>query len=330
MLRSFRWLRSHELPASGVRLLFLAGFATGLPLAAGQTPSPSASTASDVHIGVIERNEPVRLSSRNVSATVAGQSTGVAISPGTKQGPTHLLVILEAGQKNTPPYSGSIESLGPAFEQGWLVSVVRPDGLVTPYVANEAALASALNSAGQSRFEYKAAFKELAAFAGRRVLIVEQSASTTNPPMLAEARDLIPEVYRVDGGLARRPEPMEGPPAPPAPTADSVDVGIPETPAASAPPPPSLVHVKGRTRNGVMHEAKFSVAVKDAVRDAGNYYDLDIKVPASSLDGPVQLTYHHLHRHTDVFSERPYLDVASASDGPQREPLADAFAVTLR
>ena len=35
-------------------------------------------------------------------------------------------------------------------------------------------------------------------------MLVEQPKSTTNPAMLAAARGLIPEIYRVDGGFPTR------------------------------------------------------------------------------------------------------------------------------
>jgi hypothetical protein len=294
------------------------------PAARGQNPAPVAAP-SDIHIGVIECYEPVRLSARNVNASIAGQTYAVAITPRTTQVPTHLLVILEPGPKNTAPYSDAMETVGRVFARGWLVSIVRPDGYATPYTANQAALTAALQSIAPPAFDYGGAFNELASFAGRRVLILEQSVSATNPRMLATARSLIPETYRVDGGVIVRDEPFDDNFNLVNPGIDYAD-GYAETPAASI-QPQSPRRKKIRSPNGVMHEVKFANAVKDALSDANYYYDLDVKVPASALAGPVLLTYRNLHPHTDLFSETPYQNATGSGDGPKREPLQVAYSI---
>ena len=161
--------------------------------------------------------------------------------------------------------------------------------------------------------------------AGRRVLILEQSVSATNPRMLATARSLIPETYRVDGGVIVRDEPFDDNFNLVNPGIDYAD-GYAETPAASI-QPQSPRRKKIRSPNGVMHEVKFANAVKDALSDANYYYDLDVKVPASALAGPVLLTYRNLHPHTDLFSETPYQNATGSGDGPKREPLQVAYSI---
>ena len=302
--------------------------ASSTPLAHSQTASPA---TSDFHIGVIERNQPVRLSTQNVTVSAAGQSVAVAISAGATRLPTHLLVFLDATPNNVAPYNKTLGDLTRVFNRGWLVSVVRPDGYETPYVPSEAALAAALSTAAPATFDYASAFNQLAGFAGRRALIVEQGVSATNPAMLASARSLIPEVYRVDGGLGAGRSSGQA-------DADwDYYAGFTTGAAGRAgnPPPPPAAYgqslppqgTRGRTANGVMHELKFAAAVKDALNDADHYYDLDVKSPVPGLAGPIQITYRHLHAHTVVLSETLYFTTATSAEGSTREPLRLPYSV---
>jgi hypothetical protein len=322
----FNRLLGNGLTAIGVGVLICAGIYPSVCVARAEDGTASGAKAGDVHIEVIERSEPVRLSRHNVTVSVAGKSFNFAVSAGKPQIPTHLLVILEKGPKNTAPYSEAIASVSRALRSGWLVSMVRPDGYETPYVSSEAALAGALGSDTPARFDYAAAFNELASFGGRRVLILEQPTSAIDPAMRAAIR-LIPEVYRVDGGSLTWNDPLGQ---------DDYDDGFcngltaragcgPSAPASFE--APSFSHVKQRTANGVMHEVEIGAAVKDALSDAHRYYDIDVKVPASGLSGPLQVTYRHLHPRTTLLSEAPYLSAADTSESARREPLQVAYSV---
>ena len=315
------------------------------PATHGQVGSGASAAMSELHIDVIEKSEKARLSSHDFKLSVAGRPYGVTVSDGKyieRQEPTHLLVTLANRPANAAPYSDVIDALDGVLARGWLVSIVRSDGYQTLYLSSAAALSNALRSGGPVGFDYRAAFTGLAGFAGRRVLIVEQPVSQTDPQMLAMARDLIPEIYRVDGGFPTLSmntnagllrDASEGFAALPNPTAElvgtcpagsSAEFCVPEAPGQTGFP------TKRRTSNGVMHEVKFKDAVKDALKDVDSYYDLDLKVPAQATAGPLVLTYSRSGYFPFVFSRHPYLLAASSDGGKMRVPVQQTLAIKGR
>jgi len=248
-----------------------------------------------------------RLTENSFAVVQDGQQYPVRISQpaptksaATLAYPTHLLVIFPPDAPR-PSAAAVVKKLSATFSQGWLLSVTRPDGEFTPYCNSVATLSSALAtgaatpiSTQQANGLGQAAVVELENFPGRRVLLFSGDLSSAELPAAYNGGNshddyLVPQLYFVDGGAFKR-----------SPVVD--DVTTPHEIRWMGNTPGSPVHtdVDGSMQRmyegGTAHEVTFSRAVRDALRDAHNYYDLEFAVPVSRSHstGPVALTLFHL------------------------------------
>jgi hypothetical protein len=287
--------------------------------------SPSASSTKTVHFEVIEHGRAASLSSSEFVATVAGAEVPVSLTKGTATAPTHLLLILQSGHGKPQLPKDVLHELEPEMKRGWKVSVVLADGSETPYASTQSQLIAAVGHGTDAGYNGQVALEELAAFAGRRVLIVVQPDQAFNPVMLAQARSLIPEIYRVDGGLLKSGTTI---------TVSSAagcagfggNIDCAPTPAAALPSTASKPVVvedsrdygSGRTPNGVLHEVDLKAAVKEALRDAGRYYDVVLQMPSSAAAQVPHLEFVSQDKVKGLIVTSPYLFEGGGKDGVKR------------
>ncbi|MGD0902723.1 MAG: hypothetical protein ABR924_07240 [Terracidiphilus sp.] len=200
--------------------------------------------------------------------------------------PPHLLVIFPLDKPRPGDGDGDVvQTLSRALSKGWLVSASRSDGSFTPYCNDAATLESALAATGAASLSpedaesaAQTATAGLEKFSGRRVLLI---ANGTNkyPYMfpygwLSEEQGKLGRIYVVDGGVTA-----------PGGTSDT-------WPAYDIPPFQIRRYDRGL---GLVHELKFSDAVRDVLHDGRNYYDVEFSMPSSLSESilPITLTLHN-------------------------------------
>jgi hypothetical protein len=215
--------------------------------------------------------------------------------------PTHMLLVFPP---DTPPLPSAniLRSLRATLSHGWLVSITQSDGRFTPYCDSVATLSSALAAsaastlpAQQATWLGRAAVVELENLPGRRVLMFSGKMDDAvgilpGAYISGEPKDdyLIPQVYFVDGGEFK-------------PSPHYSDMTTPHEIRwmSSASDSGSRSDTDGTMQTvyhlGTAHEKTLPRAVKDALHDAHNYYDIQFTVPAPQLPspGPITLTLHY-------------------------------------
>jgi hypothetical protein len=198
--------------------------------------------------------------------------------------PTHLLVVVR-GHTAKPVNTGDLlKQLAPVFERGWQVSIMRPDGYATPYLATAADLLTSLAAPKQSSPPPGMTLAELQTIPGRCVLLVVGPLTRKDNGWFQTERDFVSSIYVADGGVPTKRYPEYA----------DADGGT-YTPDL----PPAIVRVRSYSQ-GMAHEKDVAAAVKDALLDAHNFFDLSF-TPVTSLVtdlGPVTLTLHRMQEQT--------------------------------
>jgi hypothetical protein len=213
---------------------------------------------------------------------------------------TRMLVVFDPRlAADTSAVANTVQGLGPVWQRGWQVSVVRPDGLITPYATSQTALQQALNGPPvNSKFVPQTvarnAMKQLRNFPGRRVLLyvsVLTGWENTKVPVALkyQAGKAMVQVYVVDGGEPAHTD-----------TFDDVDYmrrGLNGEPGIASIPSQNLF------KFGLFHEVNLYDAISNSVRGAKGYYALELNCSSGSCpdahvplsiqiekDGPLRVT----------------------------------------
>ena len=272
--------------------------------------------SEEVRIGVQLRwlnGDPVNhLSPSDFRVSLGAQTFPFSVArPASKKNtsasvPTRLLVIFSspASRESSDPVSGALKKLKPVWHLGWQVSLLTPDGRLTSYASSENELRHFLNSAAAPKQSWANALQALQAFPGRR-LVVYLGQGGSKPPdgLVKAARESAAMFYDVGGDLYQNytfgeaekgstfplPSYGEGLYGPnPAPAGAPTVVNNVET--WSAPAQLSI--------GDVHNERTVGRAISDAIRDAGNYYELRLQIPVQtawlvlgvSVAGPYRIT----------------------------------------
>jgi hypothetical protein len=201
--------------------------------------------------------------------------------------PTKLLVIFSppAVQGADDPIPQAIEKLKPVWRRGWQVSLLTPEGQLTPYASSEMELQHLAHQNATPKQTYREALQTLQTFAGRRLIAYVSYGQYKAPDGLAKAaRDAEAMLYDVGGdiyqnyayGEAEKGSTFSLPSYgaglygdSPGPVGGFTVVNNVETWSADAQLSIGDVH----------NERSLGGAISDAIRDAGNYYELRLHVP---------------------------------------------------
>lgn len=332
----------------------IAAVAIALPFAVlAQNAGQSATDIRTLHIEVTSQSGN-RFSPGNfVVSQGPAQYTVTMSRPATKQSsgvPTHILIIMSRPMTSMPLSAAA--RLREIVDRGWWVKVIDSDGRATPYIQDESALDQVLAirpSASSTDAAIQAGppdtrstsalptalqlstVQELAAFPGRRVLIVMGGALRRS--YVAQAGLFISETYFAIGLIAmreidaRRDErsqrantrEMLGEEANGQPEIDLGCInGTASDHGASVNSIPCIDPLQISKRFGTTQPdretvtsnpagsaaaagmqprtvATIEVALDETVAAAGDYYDLEVRVPDAALQAPFTLTFHRVH-----------------------------------
>jgi hypothetical protein len=299
--------------ASGVRrFAFLAACCA---IAAGRQSAFAQS--QEVHISVQVRRldgDPVgNLKSKNFHVSANGQSLFVTlarpslkkVAPDSVQ--TRLLLILPSATFSNAgdPLSEAIDQLKPAWRAGWQIAVLTPQGALTPYLASEQSLVRAVQQPTVTPISYRAAIDSLKDFSGRRlVMVVWDRDYGTLFALRKAARDVQAMLYNIGGNPEDNYSYGE---AEKGSTSSLPAYGTNLNGASSGPSVGGLAVVNNTeiwsapvalAIDDVHAERSFWTAIRDAMNDARNYYDLRIQMDPSiaqiglriSADSPLRVT----------------------------------------
>jgi hypothetical protein len=201
--------------------------------------------------------------------------------------PTHLLVVFPRGRPR-PSDAYILKKLKRALARGWLVSVTRSDGSLTPYstgaaLAGELAAASSAHIPGrQADTALAQALETLKTFAGRRLLVVDVAKTHDKhpPAWVSLLAKTFGAIYLVDGGVRRQ-------------------VYYDESWGSSGGTSPAggeFLYKRVRFfQGGVSHEVKLGSAIKDMLKDGSYDYDIQFVLPdtQSNSSSLITLTLHN-------------------------------------
>ncbi len=280
----------------------LQGAAFPRPLSSDSVPSRPAglqtyhielNTLPGCRIESIE-NCAGQLSQSNIVVSSNGRSYPVRVTTADKikrknasAFPTHLLVVFPRGRPR-PSDAYILKKLKRALAKGWLISVTRSDGSLTPYstgatLAGELAAASRAQIPGkQADTALAQALETLKTFAGRRLLVVDVAkAHDKHPPTWASLlAKTFGAIYLVDGGVRRQ-------------------VYYDESWGASGGTSPAgggFLYKRVRFfEGGISHEVRLGSAIKDMLKDGSYEYDIQLVLPdaQSTSASPITLILHN-------------------------------------
>ena len=203
--------------------------------------------------------------------------------------PTRLLVIFSPpAMQGDDPMPQAIEKLKRVWRLGWQVSLLTPQGQLTPYASSETELQHLAHQNVSLKQTYGEALRTLQLFPGRRLVMYVSGGQYKAPDGLAKAaRDAEAMLYDVGGDIFQNyaygeAEKGSTPSLPsygaglygasPAPVGGPTVVNNVET--WSAPAQPSI--------GDVHNERTFGAAISDAMRDARSCYELRLQVPVQT------------------------------------------------
>ena len=204
--------------------------------------------------------------------------------------PTRLLVIFSppATQEANDPIPQTLEKLKPVWQRHWQVSLLTPEGQLTPYASSEMELQHLAHQNVAPKQTYDDALQMLKTFAGRRLVVYVSYGQYKAPDGLAKAaRDAEAMLYDVGGDIDRNYSYGEAEKGStfslpaygaglygdfPGPVGGLTVVNNVETWSAEARLSISDVH----------NERSLGGAISDAIRDAGNYYELRLQAPVQT------------------------------------------------
>ena len=205
--------------------------------------------------------------------------------------PTRLLVIFSppAMQGANDPIPHAVEELKPIWSRGWQVGLLTPEGQLIPYTSSKTELQHLANQTLGPKQTYNDALQTLQTFPGRRLVVYMSDEQYKAPPGLVKAaHDAEAMLYDVGGDIFQNytyGEAEKGSPPPlpscgaglngpsPGPPFGGLTV-VDNTEIWSAPAQLSI--------DDVHNERSFGGAISDAIRDARNYYELRLQVPAKT------------------------------------------------
>jgi hypothetical protein len=194
------------------------------------------------------------------------------------ENPPHLLLLYLSGVQRRPSDREIVASLSAAFQSGWSISLSRTDGSTTAYCSSAQELDGALGhssvpSAGP-KSEQDAALDRLAAYPGRRVLLLGALPRDTKVAWLEKQVQTFGEIYLINGGRKK----------------DIYHYFVGESPHGVT--TQETVMANNYDGRGIANELNLVQAVKSSINDDLNYYDIEITNPQIERpkDYPITLT----------------------------------------
>jgi hypothetical protein len=270
-----------------------AAFLACCMVAAGQE---SLSQSQVVHIAVQVRQldgSPVgNLKAKDFQILASGKPLSVTVARPSLKGAvpnsvqTRLLLILpsETSSSSAQRLSSMLDQLKPAWQAGWQIAMLTAQGQLTPYLTNEQSLTQALHQPATPPVSYQAAINTLRDFPGRRLVMTTWNHDYGSLFMLRKAAmDVQAMLYNIGG------DPYDN-----YSLGDAEQRSTPSLPAYGAtldgasPGPADGLSVVNNTEiwsapaalaiDDVHAERSFHTALRDAISDARNYYDLSVEV----------------------------------------------------
>ena len=209
---------------------------------------------------------------------------------------THLLLVVPSGAERWLDPKRLMPELEEAFDHGWKVSIVRPDGSITPYCSDAPSLGAALAAPGIADEASDKLFADFQNTPGRRVLMIAGTPGPVERRWIARTNQIYP-VYIADAPPKKR---------------DSQDIADNLSCLADHISATQHQYVDGMGymqvgrcvqpednrryyTEGLDRERNLPKALKAAVRDSHNFYDLTFQ-PDITNPGPITLTLKHMHR----------------------------------
>jgi hypothetical protein len=288
-------------PGAILSVGFLLGFWASAPSFA-----EASANEHSLHIAVlVQRHDgnPIRrLVAKDFVVSLQGQSVQITLNrpllnDKTPQGdylPTRLLVLLGPGLGEPGDIFPSLmPALGPVWRRGWQVAVAQYNARATEYAASAMELDQMWNAPAGPQVNSKSLISHMRFFKGRRIVVyvTEIQNKRAVPPewIFNAASKSMAEMFVVNGGVHAYPPDML-----PAPGFGGSGGRNPEGPKAQesgpAPVPGSGTNLMRRGQfvfwpkmdREFYEEANTQNAIKDAMRDAQGYYDLQIALPATT------------------------------------------------
>ncbi len=258
---------------------------------------PSVPATEEVRIGVRLRwlsGDPIdRLSVGDFRVSAGAQKFPLTLArPALKKKtpdsvPTRLLVIFSPStmQGGHDPIQQAIGKLKPVWRRGWQVCLLMPEGQLTPYASSEAELKHLAHQNVTQKQTYEEALRTLGTFPGRRLVVYVSDGQSKTPEGLAKAaKDAAAMFYDVGGDNSRNYVYGEA--------EKGSTVSLPSYGAGlngANPGPPGGLTVVNNVETwsapvqlsigDVHNERRLGGAISDAIRDAGDYYELRLQVP---------------------------------------------------
>ncbi len=214
---------------------------------------------------------------------------------------THMLLVIPAGATKWLRPEKLMPELAEPFDRGWQISVVRPDGYATPYLGTEAELRNALATPPVTGTISEQLFNEFQNLPGRRVLMIAGTPDPVERRWIGRTNSIYP-VYIADAPPKKR-DPQD--------IADNLScLADHSTRYAFSGREREYVAGIGDVRvgrcvqwednsrfytEGLDRERSLPNALKAAVRDSHNFYDLTFQPDITTKD-PITLTLKHMHR----------------------------------
>jgi hypothetical protein len=205
--------------------------------------------------------------------------------------PTRLLVLFSppATRGANDPVPQVIENLKPIWSRGWQVSLLTPEGQLTPYASSATELQSLVRQNAGPAKTYEEALQTLQTFPGRRLIVYMSDGQHKAPDGLAKAAHLTEGMlYDVGGDIFQNytyGESEKGS----TPSLPSYGAGLygpspgPGTGGLTVVNNVETWSAPAQLSIGDVHnERRFKGAISDAIRDAGNYYELRLRVPSQT------------------------------------------------
>jgi hypothetical protein len=284
---------------------------------AGSCQQSNVLPSEEVHIGIQLRQldgDPIDdLTAKDFRVSASNRTLPLTLArPSVKRANlypvlTRLLVIFPPStmQNRDDLVSQTIAQLKPVWSKGWQIALLTPEGELTPYVSSEQRLRQAVHRTTITHDTYGEAIDTLKAFAGRRLVIVmSDGRNGTLYGLRKAAQGAQAMLYDVGGNIF-----------------DNYSYGeaekgsTPSLPAygaggygASAGPVSGGFIVVNNTEtwssaaqlsiDDVHAERSFHAAVKDAIIDARNYYDLGVEVEVGTTSLTLGISVHEPYRIT--------------------------------
>lgn len=281
-------------------LVLLAGLFLMVLWTPAQAQNESRSLVIDLFIANRDGNAPRQLRLHDFAPSIGGRVLNVtAISqpqlgekphPGSTYVPTRMLIVVSKPSRSLSAIAPTLmRALTPLWSRGWQVSLMGSDGGETGYASSGPQLLKLSSRAAASLSGDERALRSLGSFRGRRIVLYETGSLGTQAvppePVLQMAREAMAEIFAIDGGM---PTWIDSGSASGPTTAENAagDANVNATTGRGGSSVRGSARSMFNLEKGVYLEVDDSEAIRDALRTADCFYELEIGLPADLPIGP--------------------------------------------